>query len=280
MEIIRDPRQMHERAMQIKCSETTLGFVPTMGALHDGHISLVRQCVNDNDMSVVSIFVNPSQFAPGEDFDKYPRSEGKDTLILENENCDIVFIPDRRDMYFNHLTTVRMEGITEKLCGKKRPGHFEGVATIVSKLFNIIMPQRAYFGGKDYQQYIVMKKMVFDLNFNVEIIGCPIVRESDGLAMSSRNAYLKPEHRKTAPALYRELKRGRDLLLEGMEPEKVVEKMKDRLKDIKDLKVDYIDILTGSTLQVPSENDKHLRIFAAVYIGETRLIDNIGVELE
>ncbi|GAE89106.1 pantoate-beta-alanine ligase [Acetivibrio straminisolvens JCM 21531] len=191
----------------------TIGFVPTMGYLHEGHLSLVNMSLQNNDYTIMSIFVNPTQFGPNEDFDRYPRDMERDLKLAESAGVDVVFAPSVKEMYPDGYNTyVNVEGITEVLCGKSRPGHFRGVTTIVAKLFNIVEPHRAYFGQKDAQQVAVIKKMVRDLNMNIEIITCPIVREEDGLAMSSRNVYLSPEERKSALILSKSLMESEELI--------------------------------------------------------------------
>jgi len=255
------------------------GFVPTMGYLHDGHLSLVRRSVGDNSSTVVSIFVNPTQFGPGEDYDRYPRDEGRDLSLLEKEGVDVVFIPRARDMYPAGFDTwVEVRGITDRLEGEKRPGHFRGVATVVLKLFNIVKPDRAYFGEKDYQQLLVIKKMVRELDLDIEIIPCPTVREEDGLAMSSRNTYLTPEERKVAPVIYRSLLLGRELYMKGERDAGVIKREMERLLCSEPLiSIDYISVSDPDTLAELSEIKDRARILVAVRLGKARLIDNIAI---
>ena len=216
MQVIERIKEMQEVSSKLRQEGKSIGFVPTMGALHEGHLSLVRMARKDNDIVVVSVFVNPTQFGPNEDFEKYPRDFEGDRKKLEKENVDIVFYPHADEMYPpNYKTYVEVEDITTRLCGAFRPGHFRGVTTVVTKLFNIVKPTRAYFGKKDYQQFKVIKRMVEDLNMDIEIIPGEIVREPDGLAMSSRNQYLSPEERKDALALYNSLQLAKELIQKG-----------------------------------------------------------------
>lgn len=223
MEIIQKIRPLKELITNYKKDGLSIGFVPTMGYLHEGHLSLVREAKKNNDITVVSIFVNPTQFGPNEDLDKYPRDFERDEILLRGEGVDIIFYPDVKEMYSsNHMTYVNVEKITDKLCGLKRPGHFRGVATVVCKLFNIVKPDNAYFGLKDYQQVLVIKKMVEDLNMDVDIIPMPIVRERDGLAMSSRNVYLSDEERVSALSLNRSFLLVDDLMKKGIRNSKIL----------------------------------------------------------
>ncbi len=260
----------------------TVGFVPTMGYLHEGHLSLVRCARKENDVVVVSIFVNPTQFGPNEDFKDYPRDIKRDMALLEKENVDAVFLPDTEEMYPEKpLTTVHVNKLTEYLCGAKREGHFDGVCLVVAKLFNIVNPHRAYFGKKDYQQYRVIERMVKDLNFDVEIVPCPIVREKDGLAMSSRNVYLSDRERKDAVCLYQSLKLADRLIKNGeRDASVIVEKMKAFISGFESVKkIDYIDVVDKYTLQPVFRIKGRELIALAVYVGKARLIDNMEVEL-
>ena len=259
-----------------KLKDGSIGFVPTMGYIHEGHLSLVNKAISDSDAVVVSIFVNPLQFGAGEDFDRYPRDENRDLAILEKRNVDIVFIPDIKEMYpENFYTKVVVEKLTNKLCGKSRPGHFDGVCTVLSKFFNIINPNKAYFGLKDYQQYIIVKKMVADLNFNIEIVGMPIVREKDGLAVSSRNYYLNNKERKSALCLYNSFGIVDKYLLEGeRDANKIKKCVEDFIKSHNYTKIDYVEIVDPENLEpINIISDKFL-LALAVYVGGTRLIDN------
>ncbi len=262
--------------------KSTVGFVPTMGYLHEGHASLLRQSVSDNGLTVLSIFVNPLQFGPNEDLDKYPRDEKRDFGVATAAGADIVFIPDVKVMYpIPILTNISLSEVTDRLCGSSRPGHFDGVATVVTKLFNIVQPDRAYFGMKDAQQIAVISRMVRDLNIPVEIISCPIQREEDGLALSSRNVYLNPEQRSQALILSRSLSRVSEWIQEGMTSTRLIERIKEEIVQEPLADIDYVDILTYPDLQLPNRNqslaemDGFLLIALAVRFGKTRLIDNI-----
>jgi len=255
----------------------SVGFVPTMGALHQGHLSLVRTARAQADVVIASVFVNPTQFGPTEDFSKYPRDAEKDSAMLAAEKCDHLFLPSVEEMYPPGGTTwVNVEGLSEKLDGRSRPGHFRGVTTVVSKLFNIVQPDFAFFGQKDAAQVAIVNKMVRDLNFEVRIVLCPIVRESDGLAMSSRNAYLNPEQRKQALVLYRALMRVQTLADRG-------ESNSARLKvageqvmaEESAVKPDYFEIVNRDTLDPVADISGGALVAVAAYVGSTRLIDNI-----
>ncbi|MDW7971928.1 MAG: pantoate--beta-alanine ligase [Thermodesulfovibrio sp.] len=280
MEIIRVPRIMREISKELKLKGKSIGFVPTMGALHDGHLSLVKRAKEENDIVVVSIFVNPIQFAPGEDYERYPRNLETDKEKLESIGIDYLFLPDVKSLYQEgYATYVIVEDLSEKLCGRFRPGHFRGVATVVCKLFNIIRPVRAYFGQKDYQQSLIIKRMVEDLNFDIEIIVCPTVREQDGLAMSSRNTYLNEKERKAATIIYKALQEAEKLLKEGYNPEDVNLKIYEILKSEPLVKeIQYAGVFDPFTLEeIKEKQDKYL-VAVALKIGDTRLIDNIIVE--
>jgi pantoate--beta-alanine ligase len=254
-----------------------VGFVPTMGALHAGHLSLVRTARTQSDVVIASVFVNPTQFGPNEDFARYPRDVAKDSAMLAAEKTDYLFLPSVEEMYPPGATSwVTVHGLSEKLDGRSRPGHFNGVTTVVAKLFNIVQPDFAFFGQKDAAQVAVVNKMVHDLNFDVRIVVCPIVRESDGLAMSSRNAYLTPEQRKQALVLYRSLMRVQTLADRG-------EGSSDRLKiagqqvmaEEAAVKLDYFEIVNRDTLDPVSDISGGALVAVAAYVGSTRLIDNI-----
>jgi len=263
-----------------KAKGFSIGFVPTMGYLHEGHKSLIEKARVENDKVVVSIFVNPTQFGPNEDFEKYPRDLEKDAALCSDAGADLIFAPEVKEMYPDGSHTfVDVEGITEGLCGEKRPGHFRGVCIVVSKLFNIVSPHRAYFGEKDAQQLAVIKRMVNDLNFDIEVKGCPIIREEDGLAKSSRNTYLSAEERIAARVLSRSLNKGKEALSKG-------ERDSDNLKNIilNELnseplaKIDYVEIVDSSTLKSIKNIEKPILTAIAVFIGKTRLIDNFTFE--
>lgn len=260
--------------------KVTVGLVPTMGYLHEGHASLIRKARQECDIIVLSIFVNPLQFGPNEDFASYPRNTGRDLAIAEQYGVDIVFLPEVEVMYPRQIkTTVQVTGLTDRLCGASRPGHFDGVATVVSKLFHIIQPDKAYFGLKDAQQVAVISQMVEDLNMGVEIIPCPTLREEDGLAMSSRNVYLSQKERSDALILFKALELGEKLLLEHQSVKEAQVQMVQLIRQVSTAKIDYVDILTFPGLD-PVDVEARLRsggkfiIALAVRIGKTRLIDN------
>jgi pantoate--beta-alanine ligase len=256
-----------------------LGFVPTMGYLHEGHLALVRQARAENSSVVVSIFVNPTQFGPNEDFNQYPRDPKRDLALLEKEKVDVVFMPSADEMYppgFN--SWVEVGKIAERLEGAARPGHFLGVATVVARLFNIVQPDRAYFGQKDAQQLIVVKNMVAELNMNLEVVAVPTVREPDGLAMSSRNTYLNPEERKAAAVLYQALTLAQRLWSEGEKDAKVIRRRMSELIQKQPLAhIDYISIADAETLDELDRVKPPALVSLAVKIGKTRLIDNVVV---
>ena len=257
-----------------------VGFVPTMGFLHDGHISLVEQAKRDNTKVAVSIFVNPTQFGPSEDFKTYPRDPDRDLNLLEKASTDIVFIPSDEEMYPNrYCTWVDVEKVTERLEGKHRPGHFRGVTTVVAKLFNIVEPTRAYFGQKDAQQAIVISKMVADLNMNLEVVIVYTMREADGLAMSSRNIYLNPVERAAAIILYKALSKAKEQWQNGeKDAEYLRQIMVDMIQSEPLAKIDYISISDAMTLEEMSKIDRPSIASLAVKIGKTRLIDNIRLD--
>lgn len=280
IKIIKKPSYLRTLIDSERCKGRTVGFVPTMGNLHDGHMSLIERSVKKCDITVASIFVNPIQFGANEDLSAYPRTFSNDRKKLSKARCDIVFYPGISDMYRNRMTTVHVSDITEGLCGTSRPGHFDGVTTVVAKLMHIVNPHYAFFGEKDYQQLMAVRKMVYDLNMPVNIVGCPIVREPDGLAMSSRNTYLSDAQRSHAPLIYRSLKRGRELLRQGKGISMAKKRIVENLRSIDNGRIDYVEILDQDTLKKPHKNSAKLRIFAAVFIGRTRLIDNIGVRIK
>jgi pantoate--beta-alanine ligase len=258
----------------------SVGLVPTMGNLHAGHLALVRDALARADRVVTSIFVNPLQFAPGEDLDAYPRTLERDDVMLTETGSHCLFAPSERELYPRGRagqTFVEVPGLSDILCGASRPGHFRGVATVVAKLFNIVQPDLALFGEKDYQQLMVIRRMTSDLNLPVAIVGCPIVREPDGLAMSSRNGYLTPEERRIAPRLYRELQRLADGLragasVDGVEAEGL------RALAAEGLSPDYVSVRRRVDLGVPAAEDRDLVLLAAARLGKARLIDNLEVE--
>ncbi len=254
-----------------------LGFVPTMGALHEGHLSLVRTARKQSDVVAASIFVNPLQFGPNEDFSKYPRTFEDDCRLLETERVDLLFAPSPEEMYPKGAsTTVYVEGISEKLDGRSRPGHFKGVTTVVAKLFEIVHPDFAFFGQKDAAQVAVIRKMVRDLNIDTEIVVCPIVREKDGLAMSSRNRYLTPEQRKQALVLYRSLTRVQMLADSGQSSAaKLSEEGKRIIAEEPGARLDYFEVVDPNTLDPIADVGKGALVAVAAFVGTTRLIDNI-----
>lgn len=258
----------------------TVGLVPTMGYLHEGHASLIRAAVKDNDRVVVSDFVNPIQFGPGEDLASYPRDIEKDSALCQSLGADLIFNPDPSEMYHDGFSTyVDMDVLTEELCGLSRPVHFRGVCTVVSKLFHIVCPDRAYFGQKDAQQLAIIRHMVDDLNMDIQIVGCPIVREEDGLAKSSRNTYLSPEERKAALVLSKSIFLGQKMVEEGeTDAEKVTAAMKELIQKEPLAKIDYVKAVDGLTMQQIKEVKKPMLVAIAVYIGKTRLIDNFIAE--
>jgi pantoate--beta-alanine ligase len=254
-----------------------VGFVPTMGYLHEGHLSLVRAAREDNPNVVASIFVNPTQFGPGEDFERYPRDEERDVSLLRDAGVDVVFMPSVEEMYPDGASTfVVVEGITDVLEGAHRPGHFRGVTTVVAKLFNVVQPTRAYFGRKDAQQLAAVRKMARDLRFDIEIAGLPTVREPDGLAMSSRNAYLSPEERQAALVLSKALGRAKELFDDGVRDAEALRSAMNELLGAEPLaRVDYVSVADPETLQELSTIDGGALVSMAVRIGNTRLIDNV-----
>ncbi|MBO8160201.1 MAG: pantoate--beta-alanine ligase [Thermosipho sp. (in: Bacteria)] len=277
MEIIKSIREMKEIANKLY-NNKSVGFVPTMGYLHEGHLSLVKKARSENDVVVVSIFVNPVQFGPNEDYNSYPRDLNRDINLLKDLDVDYVFIPEVEEMYpEDYSTYVEEIELSKFLCGKSRPGHFKGVCTVVTKLFNIVKPTRAYFGQKDAQQFRVLKRMVRDLNMDVEMVELPIVREKDGLAMSSRNTYLTPEERKEATRLYKALQEVKKLIENG---EKDVSVIKKKMKEILThplLKIDYIEFVDEENLKPVEKIERKVIIALAVFVGKARLIDNIIV---
>jgi pantoate--beta-alanine ligase len=257
----------------------SIGFVPTMGYLHDGHLSLVRKAREQNDLVVVSIFINPTQFGPKEDLKKYPRDMKRDLELLSEQKVDAVFCPSVGEMYpEGHGTYVEVKGLSDKLCGASRPGHFKGVATVVAKLFNIVNPDAAYFGEKDFQQLVIIKKMVADLNMDVRIVSMPTVREPDGLAMSSRNSYLSKEERSRATAIFRSLKLAKTLAGSGIRSAVKIKSMMAKLMKASKLKIDYISISDPQTLEEKKAVSGKTLVAVAAYAGKTRLIDNIVVK--
>lgn len=277
MQLCRSIAEMRSAVNMLKTQGLRLGFVPTMGALHDGHLSLVRAAKEKCDAVAVSIFVNPAQFGPNEDFAKYPRTFDRDREMLEKEDVDLLFAPSTEEMYpGGQLAYVTVEGLSEKLDGKSRPGHFRGVTTIVSKLFNIIQPEIAFFGQKDAAQVAVIRRMVRDLNLPVQIVACPIVREPDGLAMSSRNRYLTPEQRTSALVLSQSLQAAKSSFDAGeRDPAKLIEVGTKTVASHPEVRLDYFEIVDPDTLDSVAEIRKPVLVAVAAFVGATRLIDNL-----
>lgn len=277
MMVISSPTRLTLAIKGLKRQNKTVGFVPTMGALHAGHISLIRRARKDNDSVIVSIFVNPAQFGPQEDFLRYPRPFKRDLLICRKEGVDIVFHPSPGQMYPRGFSTfVKVEGLSEVLCGESRPGHFQGVSTVVTKLLNIVQPDSAYFGQKDAQQAMIIKKMVCDLNIPVKIKVMPTIRQKGGLALSSRNAYLNPQERADALVLYDSLKLAKRLFKKGLkDTKKIILHMRDLIKKNKNAKIDYIAVVSPNDLMPIKKISGQSLLVLAVRIGKVRLIDNI-----
>ncbi len=280
MRLVHTVAEMKKIVNDILKSGKSIGFVPTMGYLHKGHLSLVEAARKENDVVVVSIFVNPTQFGPNEDYSRYPRDLERDLRLLEPIGVDYVFNPSVEEMYpAMYSTYVEEVELSKYLCGASRPGHFRGVCTVVTKLFNIVKPTKAYFGQKDAQQFRVLKRMVRDLNMDVEMIEMPIVREEDGLAMSSRNVYLNPEERKEATRLYKSLLKAKELIESG---ERDVQKIKSEMLKILDhplLKVDYVEVVDEETLRPVEKIERKVIVALAVFVGKARLIDNMIFEV-
>lgn len=276
MKIVHTQEEVRQAVRGWRREGLSVGLVPTMGYLHEGHQSLIKKSVEDNDRTVVSVFVNPMQFGEGEDLESYPRDLKKDAALCEETGADLVFNPTPEEMYPEGFCTyVDMNGLTTNLCGKSRPVHFRGVMTVVSKLFNMTTPDRAYFGWKDAQQLCVVKRMARDLSMGLEIVGCPIIREEDGLAKSSRNTYLSSEERKAALILSRTLKLGKKLLDDGeRDPEILLAKMKENIETEPLARIDYVQAVDLDKVEDVSEIKGEVLVAMAVYIGKTRLIDN------
>lgn len=257
----------------------SIGFVPTMGALHAGHASLISRAGRENRRVVVSLFVNPSQFGPGEDFGRYPRPFAADRGLCASLGADALYHPSAREVYPQGFSTwVAVEGLSEPLCGKFRPGHFRGVATVVLKLLETVRPDRAYFGEKDFQQLVLIRKMARDLGLDARIVGCPTIREADGLALSSRNRYLSPAERAAAPLLYAALRAGAETARRANRPGGVLAAARAGIRGIPGVAIDYVSLVDPSTLrETRTLSSKKLRLLAAIRVGKTRLIDNIPV---
>lgn len=275
MKIVGTVKEVREQVKEWKKQGLSVGFVPTMGYLHEGHKSLMDAARKGNDKVVVSIFVNPMQFGPTEDLATYPRDLDHDAALCESAGVDLIFHPEAEEMYEKDFCSfVDMTGLTEGLCGKTRPIHFRGVCTVVNKLFNIVTPDHAYFGQKDGQQLAVIKRMVRDLNMDIEIVGCPIVREEDGLAKSSRNTYLSHEERKAALILSKTVALGKELAKTEKDANKVVEAMKKNIETEPLAKIDYVEAVDALSMVPVEKLEGTCMLAMAVYIGKTRLIDN------
>lgn len=275
MKIVGTVKEVREQVKEWKKQGLSVGFVPTMGYLHEGHKSLMDAARKGNDKVVVSIFVNPMQFGPTEDLATYPRDLDHDAALCESAGVDLIFHPEAEEMYEKDFCSfMDMTGLTEGLCGKTRPIHFRGVCTVVNKLFNIVTPDHAYFGQKDGQQLAVIKRMVRDLNMDIEIVGCPIVREEDGLAKSSRNTYLSSEERKAALILSKTVALGKELAKTEKDANKVVEAMKKNIETEPLAKIDYVEAVDALSMAPVEKLEGTCMLAMAVYIGKTRLIDN------
>ena len=278
MEIITTIENIRSIVNHWKDKGYSIGFVPTMGYLHDGHAALIDQARKDNDKVIVSIFVNPTQFGENEDLNSYPRDINRDKSLCEAHKADIIFSPTSDEMYHDRKAFVNIVELSDTLCGISRPIHFKGVCTVVTKLFNIIQPTNAYFGEKDAQQLAIIRKMVYDLNFPVNIIGVPIVRESDGLAKSSRNTYLSKEERKAATILYKAIQMGKQTIKHGASADSIINTMTEIINTEPLAKIDYVSVVDANTLQPVHEITSPVLVAMAVYIGSTRLIDNFSFD--
>ena len=280
IKVVHTIKEVREQVKAWRAEGLSVGLVPTMGFLHEGHKSLIDRSVADNDRTVVSVFVNPMQFGPTEDLASYPRDLDADAKLCEAAGADLIFNPEPEEMYDGGFCSfVDMIGPTTELCGKSRPIHFRGVCTVVSKLFNIVQPDRAYFGQKDAQQLAVIKRMVTDLNIPVEIIGCPIVREADGLAKSSRNTYLNEEERKAALILSKTIFMGQELVKNGLtDANELIRRMKENIGTEPLARIDYVDVVHFDDVSRKDTIGDNTLVAMAVYIGTTRLIDNFIVE--
>ncbi|MEN3043414.1 MAG: pantoate--beta-alanine ligase [Fervidobacterium sp.] len=276
MRLVHTIAEMKKISSDILEQKKSIGFVPTMGYLHDGHLRLVQKAREENDIVVVSIFVNPTQFGPNEDLDRYPRDLERDLRLLEPLNVDFVFYPNVEEMYpQNYSVYVDEIELSKYLCGAKRPGHFRGVCTVVTKLFNIIKPTRAYFGQKDAQQFRILRRMVQNLNMDVQMIELPIVRERDGLAMSSRNVYLNQDEREQATRLYKSLLKAKELIDNGQKNVEVIKQAMYKILDHPLIRIDYVEIVDEETLVPVERIEKKVIIAVAAFVGRARLIDNI-----
>lgn len=282
MKLVKTKQEVRNIVKEWKRQGLTVGLVPTMGYLHEGHASLIDASVKENDRTVVSVFVNPMQFSPNEDLESYPRDINRDSALCEEHGADLIFNPEPSEMYNdNFCSYVDMDVLTKELCGLSRPIHFRGVCTVVNKLFNIVTPDNAYFGEKDAQQLAVIKRMVTDLDMDIIIHGCPIIREADGLAKSSRNTYLSADERKAALILSKTITLGKDMVKNGeKDAEKIVNAMVKNIETEPMAKIDYVKIVDALTMQQIKTLDGPFLCAMAVYIGKTRLIDNFSVSNE
>jgi pantoate--beta-alanine ligase len=280
MEVAKTIAAVRKTIIMTRKQGKRIGLVPTMGALHKGHVSLIEAAREDCDFVVVSIFVNPTQFAPGEDLEKYPRPIERDLEICQEHGVDLVFAPAVQEMYpTQNLTWVTVERLTEPLCGRYRPGHFRGVATVCAKLFNIIQPHVAFFGQKDAQQAIVIKRMVADLNMPLEIVVCPTVRQEDGLALSSRNDYLSEQERNDATCIYRSLQKAKELIEAGVkDTTQILAAMRAIIEQVPSMRIEYVSIVDSQSLQNVEQITGDVLVAVAAGIGQARLIDNILVD--
>lgn len=283
MQIIETKSALRDILKKARKESQSIGFIPTMGYLHDGHLSLMHRARKENDIVVVSIFVNPAQFGPNEDLDTYPRDADRDKDLMQKTNVDIAFFPDTSQLYPDGSTTyVEVEGeMTKGLCGASRPVFFRGITTVVSKLFNIVAPDRAYFGQKDAQQAAIIRQMVRDLDFDLEVVVCPTIRESDGLAMSSRNSYLSPRQRSDATVVSQALFGAKETIAKGERQARVVaDQIRNHINGVQEAVIDYVAIVDAQTLADLDSLRGEVLIAVAVYLGGTRLIDNIGIEIK
>ena len=280
MQVTKTIKATREQIREWKKAGHSIGLVPTMGFLHEGHASLIRKCREENDKVVVSVFVNPTQFGPNEDLEDYPRDFERDCALCESIGADLIFHPEPEEMYQDACAYVSINTLSDTLCGKTRPIHFKGVCTVVSKLFNIVTPDNAYFGQKDAQQLAIIRKMVKDLNFDICIVGCPIIREEDGLAKSSRNTYLSAEERKAALCLSRAVRKGQEIVSKGCTSESVMKEMRVIVESEPLARIDYISVVDALTMQPVEKVDSDVLVAMAVYIGKTRLIDNFSYEVQ
>lgn len=277
MEIIRSTKKMQQRTKLLNQQQKQIGYVATMGFFHEGHIRLIEQAKSENDIVVTSIFVNPLQFGPNEDYEQYPRDEAHDTALAEQAGVDLLFIPGVKDMYPDKMSIrMRIEERANVLCGRTRPGHFDGVITVLSKLFNIIQPMRAYFGMKDAQQIAVVDALVNNFNFPIELIGVPTVREQDGLAKSSRNVNLQKKEREAAVWIYKALENARRLVVDGEKnPDIIVKEVMDTIINHTTGKIDYVELLSYPSMEPITVIDQQVVLATAVFFKQARLIDNL-----